>query len=468
LQLIQSLRSRWKRLSLALQYGIAGGLVVACAMVLIGFWVTRVIEQGIKSNAASATALYVDSVIAPLLPELREDKPLDVGVRRALDEVLSQGTLGSRLKSFMIWRRDGKVVYALDHTIIGRKFPPSGALRQAWAGAVVAGFVEPSDIEGSRPHGKSLPFLEIYSPIREPWSGEVVAVAEFYEVASEIKSNLATARRDSWLVVAGLAAATMAILSGIVFGGSRTIQRQRQALTEQVGELSALLVQNRTLRQRVQRASRRASAINERYLRRIGADLHDGPAQLVALAALRIDSEALVSRTATATERRNEVAAIRSSLDEAMAEIRSICSGLVLPHIETADLARIVEVVIAAHEQRTGSRVMRPAKIAPAMLSAPEKICIFRFVQETLNNAYRHAAGKGQAVDVVLQDGRLTVAVFDAGPGFDPEAIDRTDGLGLAGLKERAESIGGQFDLRTSPAGTRASITLNVEEMERA
>jgi signal transduction histidine kinase len=67
-----------------------------------------------------------------------------------------------------------------------------------------------------------------------------------------------------------------------------------------------------------------------------------------------------------------------------------------------------------------------------------------------------------------LQDGRLTVAVFDAGPGFDPEAIDRTDGLGLAGLKERAESIGGQFDLRTSPAGTRASITLNVEEMERA
>ena len=114
MRLIQSLRDRWNGLSLALQYGVAGGFVLVCAMVLIGFWVTRVIEAGIRSNAASATALYVDSVIGPLLPELREDKPLDAGVRQALDEVLSQGALGDRLASFKIWRADGRVLYALD------------------------------------------------------------------------------------------------------------------------------------------------------------------------------------------------------------------------------------------------------------------------------------------------------------------------------------------------------------------
>ena len=467
MRLIRSLRDKWNGLSLALQYCIAGGVVLACAMVLVGFWVTRVIEDGIKSNAAIATALYVDSVIAPLLPELRGEKPLDAGVTRALDEVLSQGSLGDRLASFKIWRRDGYVLYALDPAIIGQRFPPTDALQQALNGHVVAELDELGDVESARERAKNLPLLEIYSPIREPWSGEVVAVAEFYEIATEITANLRAARLQSWLVVAAVAATTMALLSGIVFGGSRTIQRQREALTGRVAELSALLAQNRTLRQRVQRASRRASAINERYLRRIGADLHDGPAQLVALAALRIDSEALVNRKTTVGARRQEIAAIRSSLDEAMAEIRSICSGLVLPHIETADLVAIVELASAAHEQRTGSPVARPGKVAAVTLSAPERICIFRFLQETLNNAYRHAGGKGQAVEVVLQDGRLTVAVSDSGPGFDPQAI-RAEGLGLAGLKERVESIGGQFAVQSSAAGTRASITLNVEEEEHA
>ena len=371
-RLIQTLRDRWNGLSLALQYGIAGGVVLACAMVAIGFWVTRVIEDGIKSNAASATALYVDSVIAPLLPELREDKPLDAGVQQALDEVLSKGALGDRLASFKIWRRDGRVLYALDAAIIGQKFPPTDALQQAWNGHVVAELDELGDAESARERAKKVPLLEIYSPIREPWSGEVVAVAEFYENASEINANLQAARLQSWLVVAAVAAATMALLSGIVFRGSRTIQRQREALTERVAELSALLAQNRALRQRVQKASRSASAINERYLRRIGADLHDGPAQLVAFAALRMDSEALVDRNAPIGARRKEIAAIRSSLDEAMAEIRSICSGLVLPQIETADLAAIVELTTpprAAHRQP----VARPGKVAAVQLSAPER-----------------------------------------------------------------------------------------------
>ena len=188
------LARRWNGLSLAVQYGIAGGVVLVCAMVLIGFWVTRVIEDGIKSNAASATALYVDSVIAPLLPELREDKPLDAGVQRALDEVLSQGSLGDRLASFKIWRRDGRVLYALDPTIIGQKFPPTEALQRGLERHVVAELDELADEESANERAKGLPLLEIYSPIREPWSGEVVAVAEFYEVATEISANLRAAQ----------------------------------------------------------------------------------------------------------------------------------------------------------------------------------------------------------------------------------------------------------------------------------
>ncbi|TIO04846.1 MAG: sensor histidine kinase, partial [Mesorhizobium sp.] len=113
-----------------------------------------------------------------------------------------------------------------------------------------------------------------YNPVREPWSGEVVAVSEFYEVADDFQETLNSALRWTWLVVAGATAASLALLSGIVFRGSRTIQTQRAALEAKVSELQEALAQNSSLRQRVQRASRRATAINERYLRRIGADLH--------------------------------------------------------------------------------------------------------------------------------------------------------------------------------------------------
>ena len=462
-----ALRERWNRLSLALQYSIAGAGVVLCAMLIIGFWVTSVIEAGLKDDAAGATALYVDSVIAPILPELRGKQQLDAGVARALDETLSAGRLGERLKSFKIWQRDGSILYAKDASLIGQRFPISDALAEAWQGRVVAEFDELSDEESSKERELGLPLLEIYSPIREPWTGEVVAVSEFYEVASDVTARLAAARRASWLLVAGVAAATVGLLAGIVFKGSRTIDRQRRALTDRVAQLSRLSEQNSTLRQRVQNASRRAAAINERYLRRIGADIHDGPAQLVAYAALRLESEAVTGSDPVEELRQKEIAAIRSSLNEAMAEIRNICNGLVLPHIETAAPANIMELAIAAHEQRTGSCVERQVEPITASLSTSEKIVIFRFVQEALTNAHKHAGGKGQAVHAGIKDGRLHVVVSDGGPGFDP-ALMRADGLGLAGLKERVESIGGHFDLATSDAGTRVTISLTVEEFEHS
>ena len=70
-----------------------------------------------------------------------------------------------------------------------RNFRRRDALQQAWNGHVVAELDELGDAESARERAKNMPLLEIYSPIREPWSGEVVAVAEFYENASEINAN---------------------------------------------------------------------------------------------------------------------------------------------------------------------------------------------------------------------------------------------------------------------------------------
>ena len=80
------------------------------------------------------------------------------------------------------------------------------------------------------------------------------------------------------------------VLHGIVRQASVTIDRQQTALRQQVGELSSLLAQNAALHQRVSAAAARTTTLNERSLRRIGADLHDGPAQMLSLALLRLDA----------------------------------------------------------------------------------------------------------------------------------------------------------------------------------
>lgn len=462
-----ALIDRWNGQSLARQFLLAGGLVSLAAALVVGAFVTTLIQKAVTRNAGTTTALYVDSVIAPLLPDMRATETLDDSVIRALDETLGAGALGRRLQVFRLWRPDGLLLYSNEKQYQGRRYRLNDDMKAALAGQVVAEFDDLDDDYLQPPLSGAEPMLEIYNPVRQPWSGEVVAVSEFYETASEFQRTLSNARLFAWTAVILVVIAFFLSLSAIVFRGSRTIDQQSRALQERVGELSRLLVRNRLLNRRVRRASQRAVALNESYLRRIGADLHDGPAQLVALAALRLDSAALAGGPASDPRRRREISAIRANLDDALREIRTICSGLVLPQIETAELPEILSRAVAAHEQRNDTRVeLTLSGDAPA-LSASEKTCIYRFVQEALSNGRRHGGGQGLAVRQACADGEVEIEVADRGPGFDPDAVS-PGSLGLAGLRERVESLGGRFGIDSSAAGTRVWMGLRPGGVEEA
>lgn len=458
---VNQLITRWNSQSLATQFLLIGGMVAACAMVLVGAFVSNRIEDAVTRNSAATTALYVDSVVAPLLPDMQKNEVLDETVARALDETLGQGALGDRLLSFRLWRADGTILYSSDQAAVGTKVDLSDELRTAFSGRMAARFDQGGD---AGPEKAGAPALVIYNPVLQPWSGQVVAVSEFHEVANDFQQSLNQARTHTWLAVAVFTLAFFVVLSAIVLRGSRTIESQRHALKQRVDELSVSLAQNETLRGRLQRASQRATALNESYLRRIGADLHDGPAQLVAYASLRLDSEALKNSATPAAVREREIVAIRASLDEAMQEIRTICGGLVLPQIETAGLAEILQRSVKAHQRRTGSPVELSLTAPPDKLSQAAKICIYRFVQETLNNGFRHAGGVGQRVSQWVDGDRVTIEVADGGPGFDPDEVQPTS-LGLAGLRERIESLGGTFELVVTETGTTVRMTTSVKEI---
>jgi signal transduction histidine kinase len=80
-------------------------------------------------------------------------------------------------------------------------------------------------------------------------------------------------------------------------------------------------------------------------------------------------------------------------------------------------------------------------------------------------NAWRHADGIGQKVEFAMQGGSLVVSVSDRGCGFDPEAKIDNGRIGLAGLRERVQSVGGMFNVDTAPGrGTRLIMRLQIEQ----
>ncbi|MCB2400156.1 sensor histidine kinase [Rhizobium ruizarguesonis] len=454
---------RWNARSLASQFFIAGGLISMAVMFLVGILVTHLIEEAVIHNSGAATALYVDSVVAPLLPDMQKESLLDEASAQALDETLGQGALGRRLVSFKLWRSDGTILYSNEKEQVGRKFAVSDKLRRAFAGSLVARYEIASDPESDKERALGKPLMEIYNPVLQPWSGQAVAVLEFYETAEGLSDSLAHARLRSWGAVAALTAIFFLVLSALVFRGSRTIEAQRKDLRERVNELSALLAENRGLQRRLQRASQRSAALNETYLRSIGADLHDGPAQHIAYASLRLDSDVLINASTQPEAREKELAWIRSSLAEAMTEIRNICSGLVLPQIEKSSITEIVMRVVEAHQHKTETHVETVIDEDGPELAPAVKICIYRFAQEALNNAYRHGGGIQQAVKAVSHNGHVRVEVSDRGDGFDPTEVGPTS-LGLVGLRERIDSLGGSFEVKTGEGGT--TVTMIFEPME--
>jgi signal transduction histidine kinase len=453
-------RNAWGRLSLAGQFALAGGLVVLVAALAIGYWVSRRIEDSVVRNTANATALYMESFIAPLIQDLATSDTIAPEDAAAISRLLHDTPLGSRVVSFKIWVKGARIVAASDADIVGKSFPGSADLRLAWAGQVVGSFDRLDEDENVAEAAMGVPLLQIYAPIRARQSGEIIAIAEFYEVATQLKADLTRARTTSWLGVFLVMMAIGGSLFAIVLRGSRVIDRQLVDL----GEMAA---RNAALRLKAQGAAARFAEINDQGLRRVGADLHDGPAQLIGFAALRLDA---LRRHAPGAAAQRDIGEIEKALREAMQDIRNISRGVSFPDIDRQTLPDVIQKLVEAHAERTHGEVSLTSTLAPNRdLPIAAKICIGRVVQEGLTNAWRHGDGVAQEVSVVEADGTLTVSVRDGGPGLPPSQGEGSFGLGLAGLAGRVDSLGGHLtlrDRRDGKPGAELLVVLDLRSIE--
>ena len=465
----------WRSLSLAVEFAIAASVVVCSGMTVLGAWVSSQIEDGVVQNTAVSTAFYMESLISPLLQPLAREPllPLPLTIHDALDNVLSETPLGRQIVTIKIWapppRRPALaavVLYSNHRQLTGKSFPQTAPLRKASSGLIVRELNELDDAGNEAERALGIPLLEVYSPIYAHGTKRVIAVAEFYMKVDTFRADIHKIRVLTSVVVGCSTLVMLALLFGIVAKGSRTILTQRLALEERVEQLSQSLAHNEELREQIDNSRRRSTETTERLLRRIGADLHDGPAQLIGLALLRLDSVSPDDDSADLESRWESFETVRSALKESLEEIRNLSAGIAPPELEGVSLGRALELASRNHEKRTGTVVERTIDEFPASVPPMLKTCLYRFTQEGLNNAFKHADGLGQQVNAKFHGRSIAVEVVDAGVGLMSGNKPGTLGLGLAGLRDRVETLGGSFEISSIPGhGTRllAHFELNEE-----
>jgi signal transduction histidine kinase len=420
-------------------------LAFAIFAAVSGLWVSHQIEQGIAERRTQSVIALIHDVVEPLVQGLPTAESLPPDATAAFDNLLSASAVASQVAVMRLWRPNGELVYESGQVVDGTRTTPVTDLDKA-----------------ALEQKLGVALFQIHAPLYKTGTREIIAVAQLYGVADLLNAQPGWARAQTWVVLGVLALAAMAALFRMMQTAGAQIEQQQRVITEQKAEAGRLVARNEALSKLVDMIHRRSMDHNERLLRRIGSDLHDGPAQHLALVLLRLDELAPGTDTSAESGPGSEEAlqTIRRATSDALKEIRHISAGLALPELQKISLTDALGIAVRAHQRATGTRVETALGNLPARLPLPITICLYRFAQEALNNAFRHAGGNGQRLSAGYDGATISVEVADSGPGF---VVDRpsTGGerLGLSGLRYRVESLGGSLQIN-SAIGRGARLTV--------
>lgn len=457
---VTAVRVLWIRnANISRQFLLFALMVLVAGMATIGSWVQHEIRHTFIAQTADTSALFVDRFISHHVEDLKHGNRLEAASVATLDDHLLRTPLRSDLVTVKLWTEDGTVAYSTAPDLIGRSFPMGDELLAAFAGVTASHISDLSEPEHVKERAIAESLIETYTPVRSIEDGTTVAVAEFYQRPDSLLAAISSAQLRGWVIVVGATAVMYLMLVGMATGASRLIRSQREELEENVDRLSELLAVNQRLHQRTRGAAARATALNEQFLQQVSADLHDGPAQNIALARIRVDT---LGNGATGDSM--DLETINVALDSALTDIRSIARGLRTPEIEMLTPADTAGMAIRTFEQSTRSKVKWGFTDLPDQAPLSTKIALFRVIQEALANSYKHARDATRSITMTATDQALVLEVADDGPGFDPRQPVSTDSLGLDGMRERVEMLGGSFEIISAHTeGTRINASIPLE-----
>jgi len=201
--------------------------------------------------------------------------------------------------------------------------------------------------------------------------------------------------------------------------------------------------------------------------RRIARELHDEAGQ--ALTALILNLE--VAERSAAPDEQPRLGRLREIAEDTLGELRKMIYDLRPTILDDLGLAAAIRWYVKEAVEPQGLQVDLSITGLERRLPPHMETAVFRILQEACTNVLKHAGATHARVEVTVSGGQVTLAVQDDGRGFDLAAVPRSRegrGMGLMGMQERAELLGGAWKVTSRPnGGTRVEVVIPVEAAQR-
>jgi signal transduction histidine kinase len=436
---------RWLgELSLTTRFLLFAILIMATAMLALGVTITNSVRVGIADGVARTAAAGFDSLVASALGPIVERETLTEADRERLSALFEIGAdaQSTRLVQLRIFRNNGELLFESSADIVDDE--TGDRLERALKGEVSSDVVELPVLPAGPFGTHSISLLRLYTPLHAREGERIIGGAVLYYSARSLQDIEAQTQTVVWWMVYLIGAAVIAILYAFISNADRTIRQQAQTLSDNLERSRVLSDEIHRLHGKSERLRRDAIDANEKLLARVGSDIHDGPLQLLALSILQL-TRAIEQKGGIDGETLRPTVALTT---DAMTELRNISVGLVLPELDGLTLAQTLELAISRHEGATGSIVERDIIGLDYAVERDTQMCLYRVIQESLNNADRHSDGRYLSVLARETNDRLVLEVVnDVGEGEDV-AEELRPKLGLRGMRLRLDAIGGNLDVR--------------------
>jgi signal transduction histidine kinase len=255
----------------------------------------------------------------------------------------------------------------------------------------------------------------------------------------------------------------------------RSFSQQEVQLLTALGHQLGIAIENAQLYRELQLKEqirtellRQLISAQEDERRRVARELHDVTSQALATLAVRLEALTTQSRL-KAKDIANQLEGIKSLLASTSKEVHRLIYDLRPSLLD--DLGLPAALRSCAHNALDAAGVEVHLEVIGQERRLPPQveIALFRIAQEAITNIACHARAESAYLSLEFNDESIGLQIEDDGVGFDPSHVfsspaGTSKGVGLLGMKERAELLGGTFTIDTRPGGgTRVAVEIPVK-----
>ncbi|MBW2184513.1 MAG: ATP-binding protein [Deltaproteobacteria bacterium] len=217
-----------------------------------------------------------------------------------------------------------------------------------------------------------------------------------------------------------------------------------------------------TSERNIKEFSRKILSVREEEKKILSSSLHDelGSMTIALGSSLSIAEEEIKDNSMQGAL--EGISRTKNVFQQSIEKLKKISIDLRPPNIDIVGLPSVLREFLVTVAKQAKIKIDFSESIDGKIMNDETAIVLYRINQEAVNNIVKHARADKVTVRLYLQENKLTLTIRDNGSGFDVEKeLQETNGLGIRGMRERIESLGGMFTITSAPdKGTEISAAL--------